>query len=87
MDLKTLIAQTSAPHMQRIGNALDELRASIDAARAAGFGFSLRFPEKEAEPADAFSTAIRQQAVATVLDETAVPVLEYKATIEERASA
>lgn len=90
MSIKNLIAQASAPHMKRIGSALDELREAIEAANAEGFSFRLKFPAPDYERLDqstAMDEMIRARALETVIDKGAQPVLEYKATIQEAASA
>lgn len=90
MSIKTIIAQASAPHMQRICTAIDELRAAVDAANADGFTFRLKFPEPDyatAGPGSAMDAAIRAQALDAVVSKDAHPVLEYKATIMEAPSA
>jgi hypothetical protein len=77
--------------MKRIGSALDELRAAIEAANAEGFLFRLKYPAPTSEgtpgPGLAMDEMIRSRALETVIDKNAQPVLEYKATIQEAASA
>ena len=91
MDLNQIIAQASAPHMQRIGSALDELRAAIQSAQEAGFRFRLKFVEpteqEVPDPSNALNAAVRARAVEAFLDTSAQPVLEYKATIQESPTA
>ncbi len=90
MSIKNLIAQASAPHMQRIGTALDDLRSAIDAASAEGFSFRLKYPAPSSDilagPGTAIDEMVRSRALETVLDKAAQPVLEYKATIQEAAA-
>ena len=83
MDIKNIIAQASAPHMQRIGTAIDDLRVAIEAANADGFTFRLKFAQAD----NAMDVMAQDRAVAAVLDPTAQPVLEYKATIQEAPAA
>lgn len=82
MDINKMIAEASAPHMQRIGTALDELRAACTAATAAGFRVSLRIETGESEATDA---VISNRIVAFLI--AASPGLEYTASVRERDPA
>lgn len=89
MSIKKIIAQASAPHIQRICAALAELRASVDAANAEGFSLRLKFPAPDyanADPSSAMEAALQWRALEVVTSKDACPVLEYKATITEAAS-
>lgn len=74
MDLNQIIAQTSAPHMTAVAVALDNLRDAVRASNAAGFSVILKGETENP------GLHIALQAI---LDPTAAPQLEYRATVKE----
>lgn len=81
MDIKNILADASAPLLERINAALEELRAARQAAIDAGFSVSLR---ANAGEVSAHEAAMFGTALPFVSNRLVFPVLEYRATIQER---
>lgn len=86
MSINNMIAEASAPHMKAIGTALDALGAAVRSATAAGFTASLQFPAETAEgPKNPLHDHARFMALEALTTPGVNPVLEFRATVMERA--
>lgn len=85
MDLKSMIAQAAAPHMQQINTALESLSAAIVAARNAGFAVSIRIPSESLDMNDPYNAIVQQRVSDIINDAALLAELQYSATVREQA--
>lgn len=81
MDIKNIIAQASAAHMNRVACAVDELIASVEAARASGFEVRLKAIVEEGS--DPRLTPTLDAVAANLVGVRFKPTLHYSVSIME----
>lgn len=83
MDIKSMIAQAAAPHMQQINDALDALRRATESAAQAGFVVNIEPQWSDADLKDPNVQFIKSN-VRSALSGPLVAELKYSATVREQ---